>query len=81
MAELDEFIPFNSENFNVDGELVRGAGLHFFLEDYRFEAVWNRPGQALKGLRPYGAILTPDFSLRQFFVISVCVLAKAGLRC
>jgi hypothetical protein len=47
----------------VDGEMARGAGLHFFLEDYRFEAVWNRPGQALKGLRPYTAVLTPDFSL------------------
>ena len=47
----------------VASELVNGAGLHFFLEDYRFEAVWNRPGQALKGLRPYTAVLTPDFSL------------------
>lgn len=43
--------------------LVREAGLHFFLADYRFEAVWNRPQQTLAALRPYRAVLTPDFSL------------------
>ncbi len=47
----------------VNGEMAREAGLHFCLEDYRFEAVWNRPGQALKGLQPYGVVFTPDFSL------------------
>ena len=42
---------------------LKEAGLHFFLDDYRFEAVWNRPQQALRGLRRYGVVLTPDFSL------------------
>ncbi|MEZ4641741.1 MAG: DUF4417 domain-containing protein [Chloroflexota bacterium] len=46
-----------------DPALVREAGLHFFLSDYRFEAVWNRPQQTLTALRPYRALLTPDFSL------------------
>jgi hypothetical protein len=39
------------------------GALHFFLEDYRFETVWNRPRQTLPGLRRYRTLLTPDFSL------------------
>lgn len=37
--------------------------VHFFLDDYRFETVWNRPFKALEALRPYRTLLTPDFSL------------------
>jgi hypothetical protein len=37
--------------------------VHFFLDDYRFETVWNRPVKALEALRPYHTLLTPDFSL------------------
>lgn len=46
-----------------DTDQVHMAGLHFFLDDGRFEAVWQRPGQSLPGLRPFAAVLTPDFSL------------------
>ena len=37
--------------------------VHFFLDDYRFETVWNRPVKALAALAPYQMLLTPDFSL------------------
>lgn len=37
--------------------------MHFFLDDYRFETVWNRPFKALEALAPYRMLLTPDFSL------------------
>ncbi|HUM67720.1 MAG TPA: DUF4417 domain-containing protein [Chloroflexota bacterium] len=39
------------------------GAVHFFAEDYRFEAVWNRPCKALEALSPYQMVLTPDFSL------------------
>jgi hypothetical protein len=39
------------------------GAIHFFLQDYRFETVWSRPGKALQALRPYAALLSPDFSL------------------
>ena len=45
-----------------DVDLSR-AGLHFFLSDYRFEIVWNRPQQTLSALSRFGALLAPDFSL------------------
>ena len=37
--------------------------VHFFLHDYRFETVWNRPFKALEALAPYQMVLTPDFYL------------------
>jgi hypothetical protein len=39
--------------------------VHFFLDDYRFESVWQRPRKALSALAPYQTVLTPDFSLYQ----------------
>jgi len=54
-------IPYRQRTEDV--RLVGEAGLHFFVDDYRFEAVWNRPQQVVPGLRPFQAVLTPDFSL------------------
>lgn len=39
------------------------AAVHFFLDDYRFETVWNKPERGLSRCRQVGAALTPDFSL------------------
>ena len=37
--------------------------VHFFLYDYKFERVWKQPEQAIERLRPYRAVLSPDFSM------------------
>ena len=42
---------------------TNGGGVHFFLDDYRFETVWTRPAKALQYLRDFETLLTPDFSL------------------
>lgn len=44
-------------------EPLDDGGVHFFLDDYRFETVWNRPFKTLAALAPYQMVLTPDFSL------------------
>lgn len=36
--------------------------IHFFLDDYRFECVWNRARQYMEKFKPY-TILSPDFSM------------------
>lgn len=38
------------------------AGVHFFIDDYQFERVWNRPGLYAAMLAKYDCVLTPDFS-------------------
>lgn len=37
--------------------------VHFFLDDYQFERVWNNPDIYLSVLRRFKAVLSPDFSL------------------
>jgi hypothetical protein len=39
------------------------AFIHFFLDDYRFESVWNKPERASDKLSNSAGILTPDFSV------------------
>ena len=39
------------------------CGLHFYIDDYQFQRVWNRPQNYLTLLSRYQCVLTPDFSL------------------
>lgn len=54
-------VPYRQQ-VRTNRSLETGA-VHFFLDDYRFESVWHRPNSAVKGLRKYKTLLTPDFSL------------------
>ncbi|MDR1183740.1 MAG: DUF4417 domain-containing protein, partial [Coriobacteriales bacterium] len=38
------------------------AGVHFFLDDYRFEWAWSDPLRYVDMLRRFECVLTPDFS-------------------
>lgn len=40
-----------------------GDCVHFFLDDYRFETVWNDPHRCLSRLQRVGMSLSPDFSV------------------
>lgn len=40
-----------------------GDAIHFFLDDYRFETLWNKPDRGLSRCQRVGVALTPDFSL------------------
>ena len=39
------------------------CGVHFFLDDYQFERIWNAPHEMIERLKPFQCCLTPDFSL------------------
>ena len=38
-------------------------GVHFMVDDYRFESAYNHPERTLERYRKYRFLLTPDFSL------------------
>ena len=54
-----ELIGFNFARTNKD----KCVGLHFYLDDYQFERLWNRPKEYIDVLKQYDCILSPDFSL------------------
>lgn len=39
------------------------VGVHFYLDDYQFERVWNDPARYVRILARFQCVLTPDFSL------------------
>ena len=39
------------------------AGVHFYIDDYQFERIWNEPEKYIEYLQKYDCVLTPDFSL------------------
>lgn len=40
-----------------------GASVHFFIDDYQFERIWNEPKKYIEMLRQFDCVFTPDFSL------------------
>jgi hypothetical protein len=47
----------------TDEERIENTAVHFFLDDHRFDSVWNKPEQSLNVIGPYQTVLSPDFSL------------------
>lgn len=41
----------------------KSSGVHFYVDDYQFERVWNQPQIYIDKLSEFDCILTPDFSL------------------
>lgn len=45
-----------------DNKINRQKGVHFFVDDYRFEGVYRNPERSLGRLSQYKFLLTPDYS-------------------
>lgn len=51
-----------SDTRSEDNDRNRVNGVHFFVDDYRFEDVYSHPARTLKKYGQYAFLLTPDFS-------------------
>lgn len=60
----DKFIPDDLIGFNyAKTSKEKNVGIHFYLDDYQFERVWNNKEKYIDILKQYQCILSPDFSL------------------
>lgn len=60
----DNFIPDDLIGFNyAKSSGNKNCGIHFYIDDYQFERVWNHPEKYIDVLWEYDCILSPDFSL------------------
>jgi len=41
----------------------KDVGVHFYVDDYQFERIWNRPDMYMERLKEFQCVFTPDFSL------------------
>ncbi len=56
-----ELISYSDIRSN-DLEKNKKKGVHFFVDDYRFEGVYRNPEKSLSRLSQYKFLLTPDYS-------------------
>lgn len=49
-------------NYAKSEKQPNGKGIHFFVDDYQFLRLWNRPNNYLNLLKKFDFVLTPDFS-------------------
>ena len=64
IIECDDFIPDDLIGFNyAKSSENKNCGIHFYVDDYQFERIWNYPEKYVDVLEQYECILTPDFSL------------------
>ena len=63
--------PINTSNVSLiacsdtrsrDNKINCRNGVHFFVDDYRFEGIYNNPERTLSKFSQYAFLLTPDFS-------------------
>lgn len=57
----EDLLPFNYAKTAKEDDYSKT--LHFFIDDYQFERLWNRPDAYLELISRFKAVLTPDFSL------------------
>lgn len=54
-----EWIPFN---YAKTAKNRHCKGVHFYVDDYQFIRLWNRPDDYIPLLSEFGAVTAPDFS-------------------
>lgn len=57
-ASPDELI-----SFNYVLSTKKTCGVHFYIDDYQFERIWNNPQEYIEKLKKFDCVFTPDFSL------------------
>ena len=55
-------IPIQGFNFALTEKHPEGKGVHFFIHDYQFERIWQRPQRYADFLKKFSFCLTPTFS-------------------
>lgn len=61
--ERIDYVPDDLVGFNYVLNSDRyESGVHFYIDDYQFERIWNNPQQYVEKLRQYVCVATPDFS-------------------
>lgn len=64
IIKATQHIPDDLISFNyVLSTKQYDKGVHFYIDDYQFERIWNAPEDYIEKIMPFDCMLTPDFSL------------------
>ena len=59
LPEIKQWIGFN---YVLSDDEPEGKAVHFFIDDYQFERIWNNIDAYVDKLKRYVCVLSPDFS-------------------
>ena len=62
LYETDEIKEWVGFNYVLSDKNPEGKAVHFFIDDYQFERLWNNPDRYVDMLKKYVAVTSPDFS-------------------
>lgn len=74
--------PIQCDKFRwVDFETAKrtrdsSCGLHFFIDDYKFQCLWNQPKRYIDFLARQKCVIMPDFSLYTNFPLALQIYNK-----
>ena len=68
IPEIDEWIGFN---YVLSEKNPERKAVHFFLNDYQFERIWNNPGQYAEKLSKFACVAAPDFSIYDYMPMAL----------
>lgn len=64
LIHKEEHVPTDLVGFNYHkSDKYYAYGLHFYLDDYQFERLWNKPDAYYSDISKFDCMLSPDFSL------------------
>lgn len=64
VIKATQHIPHDLISFNyVLNKDAFDKGVHFYVDDYQFERIWNKPHEYMDRLKLFDCCLTPDFSM------------------
>lgn len=58
---------FISFNYVLSTKNRNDFGVHFYIDDYQFERIWNNPTKYTKILKQFNCLIGPDFSMYKNF--------------
>lgn len=67
-TNVTELIGFNFAKTTKD---TANKGLHFFIDDYQFNRLWNNPQAYISLLQRFDFVLSPDFSLYKDYPVAL----------
>lgn len=62
-VDLENIELISYSDISSKDEKNLNKGVHFFVDDYRFESLYDKPDRSLDTLKKYRFVLTPDYSL------------------
>lgn len=69
-VQLD-YVRFNEAQKLKDSVAHSDYGVHFFVDDYYFDKIWNQFNRYMRMLSNFGAVLTPDWSIYTDWPVAV----------